>query len=143
MIEAPSLQQVGTSGEGVLQIDHRGSSRHEKLHFPVLKLENVKKQREEHHELLQTLFPNPVRLQRLIQDIEKSFAKEFASIIGSIDFAEQRLAGLLSALKELAEKIEVGETVSPEEVRVHIAEDPRIHQSFEELVHECALQSML
>lgn len=139
--ETQNLSQVETSVKGVLQTDQDDSSRAEKLKFPVLKLEKVKKQREEHRELLQNLFPNPVRLHRLIHDIEKSFAKEFASIIGSVDFAEQRLAGLLQALKELLEKIENGEFSTHDEIREHVSLDQRIHESFEELVFNCAMFS--
>jgi len=135
-----NLSQDETSKQGVLQLD-QDSSRKKKLQFPVLRLEKVKKQREEHRELLQNLFPNPVRLSRLIHDIEKSFAREFASIIGSIDFAEQRLAGLLQALKELLEKIEKKEFGHHDQLKEHISLDQRIHESFEELIFECAKHS--
>ncbi len=139
---ALNLNQAETGRNGVLQTDQADFSRHERLRFPVLKLEKVKKQREEHKALLQGLFPNPVRLSRLIHDVEKSFAKEFASIIGSVDFAEQRLAGLLQALKELLEKVESAELSDHDKLREHISLDQRIHESFEELVFECAKFSL-
>lgn len=143
MIKETSVTKKNEKGAaGVLQIDQDLTPREKKLHFPVLKLEKVKKQREEHRELLKTLFPKPVRLYRLIHDVEKSFAKEFASIIGSVDFAEQRLVGLLQALRELVEKLEAGEFNHHDEVRDHITLDQRIHQSFEELVFECARYSL-
>lgn len=133
----PGLNQGRTSVRGVFQDDRSGSTRIKKLKFPVLKLEKVKKEREEHRKLLKTLFPNPVRLHRLIHDIEKNFAKEFASIIGSVDFAEQRLAGLLAALRELVEYVEVPNEVVIDDIRDRIRFDQRIHESFEDLVIEC------
>lgn len=138
---AHNLEQV-VDGAGVVFQNTQDSSRAQRLKFPVLTLEKVKRQREEHRALLKTLFPSPVRLHRLVQDIEKNFAKEVASIIGSVDFAEQRLAGLLSALKEIIEKIELSHAVSPEVIREHIREDHRIHEIFEDLVFECARFSL-
>lgn len=135
--KTPVIDLSESKGAGVLQVDQDLTPRKRKLQFPVLKLERVKKQRKEHRDLLDTLFPKPVRLYRLMHDVEKSFAKEFASIIGSVDFAEERLAGLLHALKELLEKIESGEFVHSDALREHISLDQRIHQSFEDLIFDC------
>lgn len=106
--------------------------------FPILELEQVKKRREEHQVLLKKLFPHSVRLRKLIIDIEKNFVEDIASIIGSVDFAKERLAGLISALKELELQILSAKYVELEEVREQIQQDNRIHQSLEELVFESA-----
>ncbi len=107
------------------------------VEFPILELERVEKIREEHRALLKKLFPNSVRLRRLILDIEKSFAEEIASVIGSVDFAKERLAGLISAIKELELQVSTANYVELEEVREQIRQDHRIHQSLEELVFDC------
>jgi hypothetical protein len=139
MIKQTPVTKIDTSNVGgMLHLDQEKSALKNKLHFPVLKLDKVKKQRAKHRQLLQSLFPKPVRLTRLIHEVEKSFALEFASIIGSIDFAEERLAGLLIALKELAEKIELRGEITLEDMREHIAFDQRIHQSFEDLIFDSA-----
>lgn len=135
--ETPRLNQRETSMGGVLsQSDLDPSSREKKLRFPVLKLEKITEERKRQKELLAQLFPKPVRLHRLIQDIEKNFPEEFASIIGSVDYAEARLAGLLAALRELAAKVDT-RTISHEEIDEHVRQDTRIHELFEELVLDC------
>jgi len=110
--------------------------------LPAVKLAKVKAMRAEQRAMLSNLFPTPVRLKRLMHDIEHSFSKEFASVIGSVDHAEARLAGLLAALRELAEKIELLEHQSLEEIEEHIKQDTRIHQLFENLVFNCAKYSL-
>jgi hypothetical protein len=137
----PDTKNDRKSTGGLTNLSENKSLRKKKLQFPALKLEKVKKKREEHKQLLSSLFPKPVRLSRLMHDVEKSFALEFASIIGSIDFAEERLAGLIIALKELAEKIEHRGELTIEEMREHITFDQRIHQSFEDLIFESAKYS--
>ena len=113
-------------------------TRSEEVKFPAIALEKVKQQRLEHQTLLKTLFPHPVRLHRLLHDIEKNFATEIASIIGSVDFAPQRLAGLLSAVREIIQTIETQRDISLAELREHIQSDPRIHEIFEDLIFDCA-----
>lgn len=108
------------------------------VNFPILELEQVEKRRKEHQALLKKLFPNSVRLRKLIIDIEKNFVEDIASVIGSVDFAKERLAGLISALKELELQILTAKYVELEEVREQIQQDNRIHQSLEDLVFESA-----
>ena len=136
MIRETSYMQTNV-GMKVAQLDHP-----RKRHIlPALKLEKVKAMRAKHRAMLNSLFPKPVRLKRLMHDIEHSFAKEFASVIGSVDYAEARLAGLLAAIKELSEKIEMLEHRSIEEIKEYIQQDTRIHELFEDLVFECAKYS--
>ena len=104
--------------------------------FSVLELTQVKHMGEEHKALLKRLFPKAVRLGRLLLDIEKNYANEIASIIGSADFAKERLAGLISALKELELQISTANYVELGEVKEQIRQDNRIHQSLEDLVFE-------
>ncbi len=106
--------------------------------FPILELEQVEKRRKEHRALLKKLFPNSVRLRKLIIDIEKNFVEDIAAIMGSVDFAKERLSGLISALKELELQISTANYVELEEVREQIRQDNRIHQSLEDLVYESA-----
>lgn len=112
------------------------------VNFPALALKKVEKMREEHKALLKRLFPKSVRLQRLIIDIEKNFTTEIASIIGSVDFAQERLVGLLSALKELESQINAPSKVALEEVREQIRDDHRIHESLEDLVFDCVRHTL-
>jgi hypothetical protein len=117
-----------------------------KLPFPVLNLKKIKAEREAHKQLLDKLFPKPVHLKRLILDIKHNYAKEIASIIGSIDFAEQRLAGLIFAIEELTTKIEKIEKVDEKilkELHEHIQQDKRIHESLEDLIFACTHHTML
>lgn len=113
--------------------------RNEQEHtFPALDLPIVDRLRAEQHELVQRLFPTPMRLQRLIHDIKKNFSKEIAALFGSIDFAEERLAGLISALQELDGQIVNKELASLEEIKAQIKQDPRIHEVLEDTVFDCA-----
>ena len=105
--------------------------------FPVLELKNVEQMREEHRLLLKKLFPSAVRLNRLIFAVERNFATEIASIIGSVDFAKERLAGLLAALKELELQVAAPSKIALSELREQIRLDHRIHESLEELVFDC------
>lgn len=138
--ETTTIQNVSANMRGVDQSTRLQQPK--KRLLPALKLEKVKAMREEQRTMLSQLFPSPVRLKRLIHDIENNFAKEFASVIGSVDHAEARLAGLLAALKELAEKIELLEHQSLAEIEEHIKQDTRIHQLFEDLVFNCAKYSL-
>lgn len=106
--------------------------------FPALELPIVDRLRAEQHELVQRLFPTPMRLQRLIHDIKINFSKEIASLFGSIDFAEERLAGLIAALQELDGQILNKEFATLDEIKAQIEQDPRIHTVLEKTIYECA-----
>lgn len=138
--ETSHMHKMDTGMEGAVQSIRSEKAR--KLLLPALKIEKVKAKRAEHREMLSNLFPTPVRLKRLMHDIEHNFAKEFASVIGSVDHAEERLAGLLASLKELAEKIELLEHTTVEEIEEHIRFDTRIHELFEDLILDCARFSL-
>ena len=106
-------------------------------HFPTVK--ELKKKRAE---LLNELYTEPVRLKRLIKDIQHNYTTEFASIIGSIDFAEDRLSALISALQELAEKTESSKKDILQELEEFIKQDTRIDEVFEDFVFSCAQVSL-
>lgn len=137
-------QQTPTIGKIIKEYNQKSSSPDAKdqVRFPILKLQNVKEKQKEHQALLKELFPKPVRLSKLIIDIEKNFAQDIASIIGSVDFAKERLAGLISALKEFESQIATANYVNLEEVKEQIRQDNRIHQSLEELVFESVQHSV-
>ena len=138
--ETTTIQNVSVDMRGVDQ--ETRSQQSKKRLLPALKLKKVKAMRAEQRTMLSHLFPTPVRLKRLIHDIENNFAKEFASVIGSVDHAQARLAGLLAALKELSQKVELLEHQSLAEIEEHIKQDTRIHQQFENLVFNCAKYSL-
>ncbi|GIK84273.1 MAG: hypothetical protein BroJett025_08950 [Patescibacteria group bacterium] len=125
MTEAPVFTQLDTQ-----------------IRFPVLELPKVEHMREEHKALLKRLFPGAVRLQRLIKEIEHNVTEEIASIIGSVDFAHERLAGLLAALKELESQVAAPNYVELNEVREQIRQDHRIHESLEDLVFDCVKHTL-
>ena len=106
-------------------------------HFPTV--EEMKKKRTE---LLKELYAEPVRLKRLIKDIQHNYTKEFATLIGSVDFAEERLAALIAALHELAEKVEAPGEKIIEDIQEFIRQDTRIDEVFENFVLSCAKVSL-
>lgn len=110
--------------------------------FPALVLEHVKKLRKEQRALLDKLFPKAISLRRLIADINFSYKKEIAAMIGSVDFAEERLAGLTAALRELADKIDSKKIITIDEIKSQIKAHPRIPKILEKLVEKCALMHL-
>lgn len=110
--------------------------------LPGLETPQTDAKRERQKEVIGKLFPEDADLGRLIADIPASYAEQFAEVIGSTDFAEERLAGLLAALNRLVTEIQSEQIRTEEQITEYVREEKHIHEVFEDLVIRCALNSL-